>query len=107
MNQTAAAPAVDAGRIMQTATAFWSSKVLLTAVGFDLFSRLGKRSMTGEELGAALDCIRAAVTTSSMRSSRSDSSSARVKVARAATATQRKRPRSWINRARATSASRR
>ena len=31
---------LDPGRIMQTATAFWSSKVLLTAVEFDLFSTL-------------------------------------------------------------------
>ena len=39
---------------MQTATGFWASKVLLTAVEFDLFSTLGDRSMTAEQLGAAL-----------------------------------------------------
>ena len=40
--------------VMQTATGFWASKVLLTAVEFDLFSTLGDGSMTAEELGAAL-----------------------------------------------------
>jgi hypothetical protein len=45
---------LDPTSIMQTATAFWSSKVLLTAVEFDLFSTLGDGSMTADELGAAL-----------------------------------------------------
>jgi hypothetical protein len=45
---------LDPTHIMQTATGFWASKVLLTAVEFDLFSMLGGRSMTAEELGAAL-----------------------------------------------------
>ncbi len=40
---------------MQTATGFWSSKVLLTAVGFDLFSILGDGSMTAGELGETLE----------------------------------------------------
>ncbi|MDH5631576.1 MAG: acetylserotonin O-methyltransferase [Gammaproteobacteria bacterium] len=40
--------------IMQTATGFWASKVLLTAVEFDLFSVLGNSSMTAEELGEQL-----------------------------------------------------
>jgi hypothetical protein len=40
--------------IMQTATAFWASKVLLTAVEFDLFSVLGDGAMTGRELGQKL-----------------------------------------------------
>ncbi len=44
----------DPGSIMQTATAFWASKALLTAVEFDLFTRLGTRSMTAEELGCDL-----------------------------------------------------
>jgi len=44
----------DPGHIMQTATAFWSSKVLLTAVEFDLFSILGDKSMTAKELGDEL-----------------------------------------------------
>jgi hypothetical protein len=45
---------LDPTSIMQTATAFWSSKVLLTAVEFDLFSTLGDGLMTADELGAAL-----------------------------------------------------
>jgi predicted O-methyltransferase YrrM len=39
---------------MQTATAFWVSKVLLTAVEFDLFTVLGNGAMTAEELGSKL-----------------------------------------------------
>ena len=39
---------------MQTATGFWASKVLLTAVEFDLFSVLNSRAMTADELGDAL-----------------------------------------------------
>lgn len=38
--------------IVQTAFAFWSSKVLLTAVEFDVFTKLGERSLSGAELGA-------------------------------------------------------
>ena len=45
---------LDPGRIMHTATAFWESKVLLTAVEFDLFSVLGEDSMTATELGEKL-----------------------------------------------------
>ena len=45
---------LDPGRIMHTATAFWESKVLLTAVEFDLFSVLGQHSMTATELGEQL-----------------------------------------------------
>jgi hypothetical protein len=40
---------------MQTSTAFWASKVLLTAVEFDLFSTLGDEPMTAAELGERLD----------------------------------------------------
>jgi precorrin-6B methylase 2 len=40
--------------ILQTAFAFWSSKVLLTAVEFGLFTRLGRRRLTGVELGQEL-----------------------------------------------------
>ena len=47
-------PQPDPGPILQTAFAFWSSKVLLTAVEFDLFSRLGDRHMTGSVLGEDL-----------------------------------------------------
>jgi len=47
-------PQLDAGPILQTAFAFWSSKVLLTAVEFGVFSKLGNRRITGAELGAEL-----------------------------------------------------
>ncbi|MDX1579166.1 MAG: methyltransferase [Gemmatimonadota bacterium] len=46
--------AVNPGHIMETATGFWSSKVLLTAVEFDLFSTLGDGRMTADELGETL-----------------------------------------------------
>ena len=45
---------LDPGRIMQTATAFWASKVLLTAVELDLFTTLGDDAMTAPQLGDAL-----------------------------------------------------
>jgi hypothetical protein len=45
---------LDPGHIMQTATAFWASKVLLTAVELDLFSTLGAESKTAPDLGKAL-----------------------------------------------------
>ena len=45
----------DPSHIMQTATAFWASKVLLTAVEFDLFSVLGDGSMTASQLGETLE----------------------------------------------------
>src|SRR5574341_675480 len=41
--------------ILQTAFAFWSSKVLLTAVEMDLFSKLGSRSLTADQLGTELE----------------------------------------------------
>jgi hypothetical protein len=47
-------PQVDAGPILQTAFGFWSSKVLLTAVEFGVFTKLGERRITGAELGADL-----------------------------------------------------
>ena len=41
--------------ILQCAFGFWSSKVLLTAVEFGLFTRLGpERRATGQELGKEL-----------------------------------------------------
>lgn len=46
---------LDPSHIMQTATAFWASKVLLTAVELDLFSTLGDGSMTASRLGEALE----------------------------------------------------
>jgi len=45
---------LDPGPILQTAFAFWSSKVLLTAVQFDVFTKLAGRRLTGTELGAEL-----------------------------------------------------
>jgi hypothetical protein len=47
-------PQLDPGPILQTAFAFWSSKVLLTAVEFGVFTKLGNRRVTGVELGAEL-----------------------------------------------------
>ncbi len=44
----------DPGPIMQAATGFWASKVLLTAVEFDLFSLLDEAPRTAPELGKAL-----------------------------------------------------
>ncbi|HZP12674.1 MAG TPA: methyltransferase [Nevskiaceae bacterium] len=44
----------DPTAILQTATAFWPSKVLLSAVGVGLFSALGKSALTAEELGRKL-----------------------------------------------------
>jgi predicted O-methyltransferase YrrM len=45
---------LDPGPILQTAFAFWSSKVLLTAVEFGVFTTLGQRRISGGELGAEL-----------------------------------------------------
>jgi len=46
---------LDPSNIMQTATGFWASKVLLTAVEFDLFTTLGDGSKTAAELGEQLE----------------------------------------------------
>jgi hypothetical protein len=43
------------GRIMETAFSFWSSKVLLTAVEFGVFTRLANGARTGDELGRELE----------------------------------------------------
>src|SRR5436309_509560 len=47
-------PQLDPAPIVQTGFAFWSSKVLLTAVEFDTFTKLGSRRITGADLGAEL-----------------------------------------------------
>jgi len=47
-------PALNPGHIMQTATAFWASKTLLTAVEFDLFTTLDGQALTADELGEKL-----------------------------------------------------
>ncbi|HEY4330857.1 MAG TPA: methyltransferase dimerization domain-containing protein, partial [Phycisphaerae bacterium] len=44
----------DPSPILQTAFAFWSSKVLLTAVEMKVFTKLADRRMTGAELGKEL-----------------------------------------------------
>jgi Dimerisation domain len=46
-------PTPDA--ILQTVFGFWNSKVLLTAVTFDLFSTLGQHRLTGAEIGKKLE----------------------------------------------------
>ena len=46
---------LDPSPILQTAFGFWSSKVLLTAVEFGLFTKLGNRRITGTELGVELE----------------------------------------------------
>src|SRR5438128_7764395 len=45
---------LDPSQILQTAFAFWNSKVLLTAVEMGLFTKLGRRRLTGTELGNEL-----------------------------------------------------
>ena len=45
---------LDPGPILQTAFAFWSSKVLLTAVEFGVFTQLGDRRVAGAALGREL-----------------------------------------------------
>jgi predicted O-methyltransferase YrrM len=47
-------PQLDPSSILQTAFAFWSSKVLLTAVELGVFTQLGHRRVTGAELGGEL-----------------------------------------------------
>jgi hypothetical protein len=47
-------PHLDPSAILQTAFSFWSSKVLLTAFEFGVFTRLADRRLTGSELGAEL-----------------------------------------------------
>ena len=46
---------LDSSRIFQTGFGFWQSKVLLTAVELELFTKIGSQSMTGESLGKMLD----------------------------------------------------
>lgn len=45
---------LDPSHIMQTGMGFWASKTLLSAVELGLFTTLGERSMTGEEIGESL-----------------------------------------------------
>ena len=45
---------LDPSHIMQVGLGFWPSKTLLSAVELELFTQLGDKSMTGEELREAL-----------------------------------------------------
>lgn len=45
---------LDPSHILQTATAFWASKVLLTAVELDLFTALGDGKLSAPQLGEKL-----------------------------------------------------
>src|SRR5689334_6444372 len=45
---------VSPARIMETGMAFWPAKVLLSAVELGVFTELGDRAMTGNELQQAL-----------------------------------------------------
>src|SRR5919108_272819 len=54
MRQSASSAPNDASPILQTAFAFWSSKVLLTAVEMGVFTKLRNRRLTGTELGRQL-----------------------------------------------------
>src|SRR6187401_2639762 len=47
-------PSVSPDAILKAAFSFWSSKVLLTAVEFGLFTKLADRRLTGAQLGAEL-----------------------------------------------------
>ena len=53
-NHHAPASPLNPSTILQTAFSFWSSKVLLTAVEFGVFSKLADRRLTGIELGEEL-----------------------------------------------------
>ncbi|HTL28464.1 MAG TPA: methyltransferase [Tepidisphaeraceae bacterium] len=46
--------ALDPTPILQTAFGFWNSKILLTAVEMGLFTKLGKESLTANQLGEKL-----------------------------------------------------
>jgi hypothetical protein len=47
-------PSQTPDAILQTAFGFWNSKVLLTAVTFDLFTKLGQLRLTGAQIGGEL-----------------------------------------------------
>jgi len=46
---------IDPSRILEIGFGFWGSKVLLTAVELEVFTKLGDSSMKGEALGKLLD----------------------------------------------------
>ncbi|MCZ6719297.1 MAG: hypothetical protein O6944_09135 [Gammaproteobacteria bacterium] len=41
--------------ILEVSFGFWTSKALLSAVELEVFTRLGDKAMTGEDLGAVVD----------------------------------------------------
>ena len=45
---------IDPSHILQIGSGFWPSKVLLSAVELELFTRLGSEALTGEEIGDQL-----------------------------------------------------
>jgi len=45
---------VDPGKIMQIGTGFWASKILLSAIKFDLFTLLSTGAKSGKEIKAAI-----------------------------------------------------
>jgi hypothetical protein len=47
--------AMNSSRILEKGFGFWESKVLLTAIELELFTKLGEQSMTGDTLGKLLD----------------------------------------------------
>ena len=51
---TAGMASSDPSGILQVGFGFWASKVLLTGVELEVFTVLGDRAMTGEDLGARL-----------------------------------------------------
>src|SRR4051812_3911443 len=53
-NKNLMARQVDPSHIMQVGMGFWGSKVLLSAVGVQLFPKLGRNGMTGPENAEAL-----------------------------------------------------
>ena len=61
---------LDPGPILQTAFGFWSSKVLLTAVEFGVFTNLVVAVSPAPNSARNLACTRAALAISSTRSSR-------------------------------------
>ena len=46
---------IKPSRILDTGFGFWSSKILLTAVKLEVFTRLGDKALTGETLGQILN----------------------------------------------------
>jgi hypothetical protein len=57
----------DPSSILRTGFGFWESKVLLTAVEFELFTVLGDKAMTGGRSERSFHCTRGAIGTSSTR----------------------------------------